>query len=125
MTYSKAQLKSSGDKASPSLLDMKIIRQIFTYTYTFHLNILMSLTSFMGTPNSMRILYNTSLLTETGFLEVYKYLMYCLIHTYISHFISPKYNGHETGHRHNTNKQSIVLSLFLEYMMNAENLISS
>jgi hypothetical protein len=28
------------------------------------------------------------------------------IHTYISHFISPKYNGHETGHRHNTNKQS-------------------
>jgi hypothetical protein len=28
------------------------------------------------------------------------------IHTYISHIISPKYNGHETGHRHNTNKQS-------------------
>jgi hypothetical protein len=33
-------------------------------------HILISLTSFMGTPNSMRILYNTSLLTELqAFLE--------------------------------------------------------
>jgi hypothetical protein len=44
-----------------------------------HKHILISPTSFMGTPNSIRILYNTSLLTWTiGFLEVYKKLMCCL-----------------------------------------------
>jgi hypothetical protein len=30
----------------------------------FHSNILFSLSNFMGTPNSMRTLYNTSLLTD-------------------------------------------------------------
>jgi hypothetical protein len=32
---------------------------------TLELHILFSLTSFMGTPNSTKILYNTSLLTES------------------------------------------------------------
>jgi hypothetical protein len=45
----------------------------------------------------MRILYSTSLLVESDFLEVYEYLMYCLI----------------------------VLQFFLQYLMSAENVISS
>jgi hypothetical protein len=39
----------------------------------------------MGTPNSMRVMYITSFLTESGFLEAYDELMYCLIY---SHFLS-------------------------------------
>jgi hypothetical protein len=48
-------------------MDGKIIRRMFTYTdfiVCFIIHILISLTIFMGTPNSMRILYNTSLVSE-------------------------------------------------------------
>jgi hypothetical protein len=38
---------------------------IQTLLYVSFNHILMNLTSFMGTPSSMRILYNTSLLTES------------------------------------------------------------
>jgi hypothetical protein len=51
-----------------SILDGKTVRQIFTYmdmTICFIEDILMNLTIFMGIPNSIRILYNTSLLTES------------------------------------------------------------
>jgi hypothetical protein len=49
-------------------LDRELIRQMFTYTdvlYVSFKHVLISLTSFMGTPNSIRILYNTSLLSES------------------------------------------------------------
>jgi hypothetical protein len=35
-------------------------------------HILIGVTSCRGIPNSMRMLYNTSLLTESGFLEIYR-----------------------------------------------------
>jgi hypothetical protein len=71
MAYSKAKLKSSGDEASPcfspigigKLLDKCV--PIRTILYVSFKDILISLNSFMGTPNSMRILYNTSLPTES------------------------------------------------------------
>jgi hypothetical protein len=67
MAYSKAKLNSNSDKIFWTILDMKIIREIFAYTdfvtcFT-HFN---SLTSFMGTPNSMRKLYNTSVLNQSN-----------------------------------------------------------
>jgi len=46
-----------------------------------------SLTSFMGIPNSMRILYKTSLPTESKVIEVYKWL----IHPFIVFQFFPKY----------------------------------
>jgi hypothetical protein len=66
MAYSKAKLKSSGDKTSPfqAILNGKLVRQIFAYTVSFK-HILISPTSLLGIPNSMRMLYNASLLTES------------------------------------------------------------
>jgi hypothetical protein len=71
MAYSKGKLKSSDDKASPSLkpywigkLSDKCV-PIRTLLYVSFKHTLMSLTRFMGTPYSMRMLYNTSLLTES------------------------------------------------------------
>jgi hypothetical protein len=84
MAYSKAKLKSSCDKASPCFkpfwkgkLSEKCLH-IQTLLYVSLKHLLMSLTHFMGTPNSIRILYNTSLLTESGFLEVCVEPMYCI-----------------------------------------------
>jgi hypothetical protein len=71
MTYSKANLKSSGDKASPCLRPFLIGKlsenclPIQTLLYVSFEHILISPTNFTGTPNSMRILYNTSLFTES------------------------------------------------------------
>jgi hypothetical protein len=71
MAYSKTKLKSSGDKASPYFrpfrkgkLSDKFLR-VLALVYVSFKRILVSLTSFKGTPNSIRILYNTSLLTES------------------------------------------------------------
>ena len=36
-------------------------------------------TNFMRIPNSMRSLYTTSLLTESGFFQVYNYIKHCFI----------------------------------------------
>jgi hypothetical protein len=51
--------------------------------YVSFKHILISLTNFMGTPNSMGILYNTSLLTESGFLKTLN--SWCTVSLY-SHF---------------------------------------
>jgi len=85
MAYSKAELKSNGDRASPyfkpfligNMSDKFLPTQTLLYVSVRH--IFISLTSFWGTPNSIRILYKTSLLTESSFLEVYKELMHCFI----------------------------------------------
>jgi hypothetical protein len=71
MAYSKAKLKSSDDKASPCFRPFWIGKlsdkclPIRTLLYVSFKHIFISLTSFMGTPTSVRILYNTSLLTES------------------------------------------------------------
>jgi hypothetical protein len=70
MAYSKAKLRRSGDKVSPYFRPIWIRKlpdkyePIRTLPYVSFKNILISLTSFMGTSNSIRLLYNTSLLTE-------------------------------------------------------------
>jgi hypothetical protein len=71
MAYSEAKLKSSDDKASPCFRPFFIENlsdkclPIWTLICVSFKHILISLTGFMGIPNSMRRLYNTSLLTET------------------------------------------------------------
>jgi hypothetical protein len=71
MAYSKAKMKISGDKVSPYFRSFWIRKlsdkclPIWTLLCVSVKNILINLTSLMGTPNSMRILYNTSLLTES------------------------------------------------------------
>jgi hypothetical protein len=70
MTFFKAKLKSSGVKASPCFRPLKIGKlsekclPIQTIIYVSIKHNLISLTSFMGTTNSVRLLYNTSLLSE-------------------------------------------------------------
>jgi hypothetical protein len=71
MAYSKAKLKSNDDKASP-YFDKFLIGKlsdkclpISTLLYVSFKHILISLGSFLGIANSMRIFYNTSLLTES------------------------------------------------------------
>jgi hypothetical protein len=68
MAYSNAKLKSSGDRASyfrpfwiGKLSDNCLA--IWTLLYVSFKHILINLTSFMGTPGSMRILYGNSFLT--------------------------------------------------------------
>jgi hypothetical protein len=70
MAYSKAKLKSSGEGASPYFrpfwmgkLSDKFL-PIKTLPYVSFKHILINLTSFMGTPNSTKVMYNISLLTE-------------------------------------------------------------
>jgi hypothetical protein len=71
IAYSKAKLKSNGNIASscfkPFLIrnmsDKFLPSQTLLYISVRH--IFISLTSFMGITNSMRILYKTSLLTES------------------------------------------------------------
>jgi hypothetical protein len=71
MAYSKVKLKSSGDTASHHSLLFWIEKLSHkclptqTLLYLSFKHILISLNRFMGTPNTMRILYNTSLLTES------------------------------------------------------------
>jgi hypothetical protein len=70
MVYFKAKLKSSDDKESHCFIPFWIGKLSDKYFIKWALlfflfkHILISLTNFMGTPNSMRILYNTSLLTD-------------------------------------------------------------
>jgi hypothetical protein len=70
MAYAKAKLKSCGDKASPSFKPFWIGKlsdkclPIWTLLYASFKHILIGLTNLMGIPNSIRILYNISLLTE-------------------------------------------------------------
>jgi hypothetical protein len=95
MAYSKAKLESRGDKASPCFrpfwmgkLSDKCL-PIWTLLYIKFKHILISLTSFMGTPNSYE---NTVQYFPPnriiGFPQVYKELMYCLI---VLPFPSPQY----------------------------------
>jgi hypothetical protein len=71
MAYTKAKLESSGDKASPYFRSLWIgtlsdkFLHIRAFLYVSFKHILISVTSFMGTTNSIRILYNTSLPTES------------------------------------------------------------
>jgi hypothetical protein len=92
MAYSKAKLKSSGDRTSPWFRPFWIGKlsdkclPIQTLLYVSFKHILINLTSFMGTPNSMRILYKTSLLTESwAFLKSMN--SWCTVSLY-SHFFS-------------------------------------
>ena len=80
MSYPTAKLKSNGDKASPcfkpfltgNISDKFLPTRTLLYVSVRH--IFISLTSFIGIPDSMRILYKISVLS---FLEVYKELMHC------------------------------------------------
>jgi hypothetical protein len=71
MVYSKAKLKSNCPKASaysgPFWIGKLSDKYLPTWPilYVSFKHILIVLTSFMGNPNSMRILYNSSLLTES------------------------------------------------------------
>jgi hypothetical protein len=65
MAHSKAKLKSSGDKASHCIRSGQKHCQTKCLLIRTLLHISISLTSSMGNPNSTRILYNTSLLTES------------------------------------------------------------
>jgi hypothetical protein len=69
MAYSKRKLKSNGDKTSLFVVHSGLENyqtNIYLYgLYVLFKHILISLTSFMGIPESMRILYNISLLTES------------------------------------------------------------
>jgi ABC-type branched-subunit amino acid transport system permease subunit len=88
MAYSKAKLKSSDDTASPYFRPFWIGKlsekylAIWTLLHVSFKHNLINLTTFMGTPNSMRILYNTSLLMDkyNRLLYIYvlaNYLPYC------------------------------------------------
>jgi hypothetical protein len=79
MAYSKAKLKSSHDKAAPSFKPFWIGKlsnkclSIWTLLYVSFKQNLISLTNFMRIPNSIRILYNTFLLTESqAFSKIYE-----------------------------------------------------
>jgi hypothetical protein len=67
MAFSKAKLKSGGDRATPCFGPFWIEKlsdkclHIQTLLYISFKHILINLTSFMGTRNPMRILYKTSL----------------------------------------------------------------
>jgi hypothetical protein len=71
MAYSKAKFKSSGDRESPFFEPFLIgnLPDRFFPTQTLLLvsgiDTSISLTSFIGIPNTMRILYMTSLLIES------------------------------------------------------------
>ena len=71
MAYSIAKLKSIGDRASPCFKPFLIGNLSDTFLPTWTLLyvsirlIFINLTSFLGIPNSMRILYKISLLTES------------------------------------------------------------
>jgi len=70
MAYCKAQLKSNGDKVShcfkPFLIGIMSDKCLLTQTLlqvSFR-HIFISVNSFVGIPNSMRISYKTSLINE-------------------------------------------------------------
>jgi len=71
IVHSEAKMKSSGDKASPCFRPFLVgngsdtFLPIRTSLYVSFKYILISLTNFMLVPNSLTILYNTSLLTES------------------------------------------------------------
>jgi hypothetical protein len=71
MAYSTDKLKNSGDKTSPGFRKFRIGKlsdeclRIRTLLYVWFKRILVSLSSFMDNPNSVRIFYNTSLLTKS------------------------------------------------------------
>jgi hypothetical protein len=78
MAYFKGKLKSSGSKTTPCFRSFWIGKisdnclPIQILLYVSFKNVLMSLTSFMGTPKYMGTLYNNLLLTESYFLEDYE-----------------------------------------------------
>jgi hypothetical protein len=70
VAYSKAKLKSIGDKSSPCFTPFWIAKlsdkclRIRILLYVLFKHVLSSPTDFIGIPNTMGVLYNTSLLTE-------------------------------------------------------------
>jgi hypothetical protein len=67
MAYTK-KLESHGDKASPCFRPFQIENLPHKYLpkqISLQVSVKHILINFMGTPNPMRILYNTSLLTES------------------------------------------------------------
>jgi hypothetical protein len=71
MAYSKAKFKSSGDRGSPFFKPFLIGNLPDRFFPTQNLLLVsgidttISVTSFIGIPNTMKILYKTSLLTES------------------------------------------------------------
>jgi hypothetical protein len=71
MTYSKAKAKRGGDEASSCFRPLRIgnfpnrFLPIWAVLWVSFKHILISPTSFLGIPYSMRILYNTSPVTES------------------------------------------------------------
>ena len=66
--HSKTKLKSNGDRASPCFKPFLIGNmsdKFWTLLYVSVRHIFINLTSFLGIPNSIKILYKTSLLTES------------------------------------------------------------
>jgi hypothetical protein len=87
MAFSKSKLKSNGDRASPCFKPF-LIRNVSdkflparSLLFVAVRHIFISLTSSMGIPDSTRILYKTSVLTESiiSFLEVYRELINCFV----------------------------------------------
>jgi len=87
MAYSTAKFKAIS--LFQTVLNMKYVRQMFAYPDSatgFIQTPFISLTSFIGIPNSMRILYKTSLLTESyAFLKSINSWWIASLH---SHFFS-------------------------------------
>jgi hypothetical protein len=74
MAYSKAKFKSKGDKASPCFRPFWMGNVLDKYLLGWTVLQVSFNHALMGTPNAMRILYNTTFLTGiTGFLEVNEY----------------------------------------------------
>jgi hypothetical protein len=70
-----------------TFLGRKCMRHIYLYRFyfRFHVEILISFTSFMRNPNSVRMVHSTSFLNESGFLEVCN--SWCTVPLYC-HFFS-------------------------------------
>jgi hypothetical protein len=81
MAYLKPKFKGNGNKESPHFRPFLIeyasdrcLPSSPLKEVSFK-HILNGLTSFTDTPNLMRILYNTALLTVIGLLKIYNYLI--------------------------------------------------
>jgi hypothetical protein len=78
ITYPKVRLKSIGNEAYPHLRPFwtgklrENCSTVLTLLYVSFKHILINLTRFMGTPNSMRISYNVPPHRIIGYLEVYE-----------------------------------------------------
>ena len=105
VAYSKAKLKSSGNRASPCFKPFLLgnlsdtFSPIRTLLYISVRLILINLTSFLGIPNSRIILYDLSPNWIISFLEVYKERMnyFIVFPFFLKHLANAEYmiNGPE------------------------------